>query len=298
LSTVNTSREPSQADERLDRIAALSNTLAYNTDAGRAYLDGAPHIKHASLRKLFGKLLLEVYDAASKQADPPKVLDLGAGEGSVTLQFLEVGAQVTAVDVSSQQLDTLAEKCKSHQDRLDVRCEDVSDTLRDSTDTFDIITLNSFLHHVPDYLSLIDKCLSKLEPNGFLFTFQDPLRYDTVNFATRFFTDVGYFFWRLSGGAEGDVIGGIGRRLRRRRGVYHDDCRHDNTEYHIVRNGVDQIAIENLLKDRGFNFKFVPYYSSHNTLFQPVGTAIGFKNLFSVIATRGPLPPELPTAGG
>lgn len=284
------------SDDRLDRIAALSNTLAYDSDEARSYVEGAPHIKHASLRRLFSKLLLAVYDSAAKNATPPKALDLGAGEGSVTLQFLEVGAHVTAVDISHQQLDTLVEKCAAHRERLVTRCQDVSDALQDSSEQFDIITLNSFLHHVPDYLSLIDKCLSKLKPDGILFTFQDQLRYDTVSWFTRAFTDVGYFFWRVARSSQGDVLGGIGRRLRRRRGIYREDCYQDNTEYHVVRNGVDQIAIEQLLKERGFDCRFVTYYSSHNSLFQSVGAALGFKNLFSLIATRGTLPAGLSPA--
>jgi SAM-dependent methyltransferase len=297
LSSTNSSTESRPSDDRLDRIAALSNTLSYNAGDAESYIEGAPHLKHASLRKLFSKLLLDVFDAASKHADPPKVLDLGAGEGSATLQLLELGANVTAVDISSQQLAALVAKCDDHRDRLEVRCQGVHEALIDASDQFDIITLNSFLHHIPDYLSLIDKCLPKLAPGGILFSFQDPLRYDTVGRTSRIFTDIGYFFWRLSGGAEGDVIGGIARRLRRRRGVYRDDCPPDNIEYHIVRNGVDQIAIERLLKDRGFDCNIITYYSSQNTLFQPIGEAIGFRNLFSLIATRGQLPAELSPEG-
>ena len=144
-------------DERLDRIAAISNSLAYSSELGKSYIDDAPHIKHSSLRRLFNDLLINVYDAASKHANPPNVLDLGAGEGSVTLQFLELGAKVTAVDISEEQLTGLVTKCEKHRDRLTVCCQSVNDALQDTSEQFDIITLNSFLHHIPDYLSLIDK---------------------------------------------------------------------------------------------------------------------------------------------
>lgn len=84
-------------DERINRIGALVNASAYDAEATKKYIDGAPHIKHASLRKLYGKLVLQVFDNAKKHKINPIVLDLGAGEGSVTLPFLELGAKVVAV---------------------------------------------------------------------------------------------------------------------------------------------------------------------------------------------------------
>ncbi len=80
-------------DERINQVAALANFSAYDEEATRKYIDGAPHIKHASLRKLYGELVVQVFDTAKQQVDVPKVLDLGAGEGSVKLPFLELGGQ-------------------------------------------------------------------------------------------------------------------------------------------------------------------------------------------------------------
>ena len=85
-------------DERIHRIAALANVSAYDAQATRTYVDGAPHVKHASLRQLYGKLVVRVFDAARENGTAPMVLDLGAGEGSATLPFLQLGAKVVAVD--------------------------------------------------------------------------------------------------------------------------------------------------------------------------------------------------------
>lgn len=273
-------------DSRLDRIAAKANEAAYRQKDAKSYIDGAPHIKHAQLRSLYGELVLEVFDQAAQHRARPRVLDLGAGEGSVTLPFLELGAEVTAVDISQRQLDTLVQVCQAHRDRLEVRCEDINDTLQDSEREYDIIAVNSFLHHIPDYLSLIDRCTEVLSPHGMFFSFQDPLRYDTVPRSTKMFTDVGYFFWRVSRGRKGDVIGGIRRRLRRRRGIYLEDCHADNAEYHVTRNGVDHDAIRSLLDQRGFDCRIVSYYSTQNTLFQHFGAALGIKNTFGIVASR------------
>ena len=97
-------------DNRINRIAALANISAYDEEGTKNYIDGAPHIKHAALRKFYGKLVVQVFDRAKQHIKTPRVLDLGAGEGSVTLPFLELGAKVVAIDISHSQLDALKKK--------------------------------------------------------------------------------------------------------------------------------------------------------------------------------------------
>ena len=270
-------------DERIDRIAALANMSAYDAEATRKYVDGAPHIKHASLRQLYGKLVVQVFDNARKHAKIPVILDLGAGEGSVTLPFLELGAKVVAVDISNSQLKNLKAKCKQFGDMLEIRCEDIKDTLRGKSEKYDIVVVNSFLHHVPDYMGMIREASTVLTSHGQFFSFQDPLRYNSVGKATMVFTNLAYFSWRVF---KVDAIGGLKRRLRRAKGVYLEDSVHDNAEYHVTRNGVDQEAIYGFFKDKGFNCKIVTYFSTQSRFFQPLGTVLGIKNTFAVVAQK------------
>ncbi len=270
-------------DNRALRVAELSNEAFYGVKGGSAYISGAPHIKHAALRRLFGGLVVDVFDYASKYSPTPTVLDLGAGEGSVTLPFLELGARVTAVDLSDTQLAELSEKCKKYADMLTVRCENANDVANEPGACYDIIVTNSFLHHIPDYLGLIETCLKSLSPHGQLFTFQDPLRYDTVSKSTKALSAFAYLTWRV---LRGDVLGGLARRFRRSKGVYLEESVQDNVEYHVVRNGVDQEAICKLAEENGFDCRLTKYFSTQSSLFQPIGTTMGMKNTFSVIARR------------
>ena len=271
--------------DQSQKIASISNKIAYaNKDSGRC-IDGAPHIKHGALRELYGRLVCDVYDHATRYAPSPRVLDLGAGEGSVTLPFLALGAWVTAVDVSDAQLDRLRGKCQEHADRLDLRCEDVDpaiDQLAAAGDRFDIVVANSFLHHIPDYLGLIRRSVQLLAPHGQFFSFQDPLRYDTIGAFSKGVSDLFYVSWRVT---RGDVIGGALRRLRRKRGIVLD-IPEDNSEYHITRNGLDQDAIRAELEGLGLTCQILPYFSSQSTLGQAVCTRLGFLNTFAVIARR------------
>lgn len=270
-------------DDRINRIATIANLYAYNHVTTREYIDGAPHVKHAVLRSLYSELVIQVFDFAYEHTHIPIVLDLGAGEGLATLPFLELGAEVTAVDISSSQLNALRNRCKHFGDRLQVRCEDIADALQDKRMNYDIIVANSFLHHIPDYMNIFGDAIALLNPWGQFFSFQDPLRYDSLGIPTYMFSTLAYFFWRIF---KGDVLGGIQRRLRRKRKIYLAYSVHDNAEYHVTRNGVDQDAIYMYFKDQGFDCNIVRYFSTQNNLFQSLGKTLGVKNTFALIARR------------
>lgn len=270
-------------DERINQIAALANASAYDTDAAREYVDGAPHLKHVALKALYGSLVVRVFDCARRHTSVPKVLDLGAGEGSVTLPFLQLGAEVVAVDISASQLDALKRRCSHFGGRLQVRCENFSDTLRSTSLKYDIVVVNSALHHVPDYLGMIREAAALLAPHGQFFFFQDPLRYDTVGKFQRLFSQLAYLSWRVF---KGDMIGAVQRQLRRNRGIYLEDSVRDNAEYHVTRNGVDQNAIGRLLEEQDMNCEIVTYFSTQGRFAQALGTALGIKNTFAVVAQK------------
>jgi SAM-dependent methyltransferase len=265
-----------------DRGAVAANEAFFNEETTRRYVDVSPHVKYASLRHLYVQLTGDVFTEARKHIEIPRVLDLGAGEGSATLPFLELGARVVAVDVSTSQLAELRRKCRPYQDRLEVRQVDIGSALR-ADEYFDIVVMSSCLHHIPNYIAVIEKGLGALSPTGQFFSFQDPVRYDTMSAFSRWFSKITYFSWRVF---QGDFFGGLSRTVRRARGIYLDDCAADITEYHVVRNGVDQDEIAGVLSSRGFECRVVRYFSTQGSLFQPLGSALGVQNTFSIIARR------------
>lgn len=74
--------------------------------------------------------------------------------------------------------------------------------------------------------------------------------------------------------------------MRRSRGVFLEECPEDNIEYHVTRNGVDQVAIADLLRESGFECETVKYFSTQSRLFQAIGDLLGVKNTFAMIAKR------------
>jgi SAM-dependent methyltransferase len=270
---------------------SFANTVVINQQYfrekyGKDFVEGSPHLKHASLSALCGQLATAALDRVKQGEASPKILDMGAGDGMLTLPYLALGARVVAADASDELLQGLREKASAHRDALTIMAGDIFITLKKLTSErsqFDIICASSFLHHIPDYLELCRCAAPLLRPGGVFFTFQDPLRYDTLKRSNYFLDRASYFWWRLF---QGNYLRGIKTRWRRLSGTYRDDLAEDAAEYHVVRNGVDQAAIKELFDALGFECSLWPYWSTQSTLFQRLGEKLKLANTFGVIAQK------------
>ena len=204
----------------------------------------------------------------------------------LTLPLLEAGASVTAADATPELLDILAAHAVGFESRLTLAVGDIFETLskcEQAGKRFDLICASSFLHHIPEYLKLCRLSARLLRPQGMFFTFQDPLRYDTLPRGTYLFDRCSYFIWRLF---QGNYVRGIKTRWRRLIGTYNEDLPEDIVEYHVVRNGVDQKAIQCMFEAEGFDCEIQSYWSAQSGLFQHLGTKLGLSNTFAIIATQ------------
>ncbi len=61
-------------------------------------------------------------------------------------------------------------------------------------------------------------------------------------------------------------------------------------EFHVVRNGVDERAIRDLLLTKFGDVQVVPYWSNQSAAVQWIGTRLRLRNSFGILATgyRGP----------
>ncbi|QSR86410.1 methyltransferase domain-containing protein [Candidatus Methylacidiphilum infernorum] len=76
-------------------------------------------------------------------------MDLGAGEGSASKTWLE-----------------------GYKNKLETICSDVFEFLeQDLNQRFDLVCAVGFLHHIEDYLALIQKAVSLIKPMGYFFSF-------------------------------------------------------------------------------------------------------------------------------
>jgi SAM-dependent methyltransferase len=272
-----------QSHDSNHRMAALANVAMFNEEGTAHCVSASPHLTHPMVCDLYAQLVTHTFNTAKKYASIPRVLDLGAGEGSATLPFLELGAHVTAVDISESQLAVLVQKCGQFATRLRVHRGDINEILECSEDRYGIVVMNSFVHHIPDYLALFQQSIAILQPKGLIFSFQDPLRYDTLGKGSFYFSMGAYFFWRLF---QGNYLQGLRTRIRRLRGIYVPGSKEDDAEYHVTRNGVDQDAIAQLLASESFTCEIIRYFSTQSSIFQRLGLFFGVKNTFAIIAQK------------
>ena len=120
-----------------DRIA-----LRYEALHGEIFND----IEQARLRSAVERA------AAAVRAgrDPISALDFGCGSGNLTGHLLDIGASVTAADVSSGFLELVRSRYPS--DRLQTFRLNGRDLAGLPDAGFDLVATYSVLHHIPDYL--------------------------------------------------------------------------------------------------------------------------------------------------
>lgn len=103
------------------------------------------------------------------------VLDLGCGKGWASLEALEAGANVIAIDISPMSIELvkkLAEE-KGLADRLDARVMDAMN-LELEDECIDVLVGNGILHHLPKLEQVFSEIKRVLKPDGYA-VFVEPL---------------------------------------------------------------------------------------------------------------------------
>jgi len=98
----------------------------------------------------------------------PRVLDFGAGTGNLTRHLLNLGVSVVASDVSSGCLREL-KSSNGESKLLELSLLNGHDLSQFSDGSFDMVGTYSVLHHVPDYLSIVNEFVRVLKPGGIIY---------------------------------------------------------------------------------------------------------------------------------
>ncbi|HDQ05352.1 MAG TPA: class I SAM-dependent methyltransferase [Candidatus Bathyarchaeota archaeon] len=107
---------------------------------------------------------------ADKHVHAKKALDFGAGTGNLTCKLLQMGYEVTAIDLSAEMCKILENKFRTYLDakKLVVINSPIEDVGFDR-DEFDLITCYSVLHHLPDYMDVIQRLCGFLKKGGVMY---------------------------------------------------------------------------------------------------------------------------------
>lgn len=105
---------------------------------------------------------------AIRSSTPPNtrlLLDIGAGTGNLSARFLAHAGKVIASDVAPRMLETLRARLAAG-DRLTTLVLNGTDLRPLADASVDLVGAYSVLHHVPDYLALVDEMARVLKPGG------------------------------------------------------------------------------------------------------------------------------------
>jgi len=103
-----------------------------------------------------------------KFAQELELLDLGCGNGALSLQFQAQAKKLTLVDITENMLvEAKKNVIKDHQHKISFIQSDIDSF--NSEDKFDVVICSGILAHVPSVNSAIQKIHSCLKPNGLCF---------------------------------------------------------------------------------------------------------------------------------
>lgn len=100
--------------------------------------------------------------------DGKKVLDLGCGKGYMTLSFLEMGAYVTAIDISPKSVELVKKNAADigKNDNLTAIVMDAH-SLELDNEIFDIVIADGILHHLTNLSQALNEIKRVLKPDGY-----------------------------------------------------------------------------------------------------------------------------------
>ncbi len=106
---------------------------------------------------------------------PVRCLDCGGGTGNLSLKMLELGWDVTVVDVSSDMLGLLQERARAAAYSPTLVNSSIEAFLDSTSDRYDLIAFNSVLHHLYSYMEVIDRVANRIRPGGLFYSNFDPV---------------------------------------------------------------------------------------------------------------------------
>jgi len=262
---------------------------------GYDYVSGSPHLKHAQLRDQLCAVLDATIASVEVQGRPIEVLEVGAGHGFFTSHLRAAGARVTITEMSQPSAVHLTHAFADDPD-VEVVYDADGQWAFETARTFDAVVCLSVLHHIPDYLAAVRRFADITRAGGVFVSWQDPLWYSRLTKSERVAARVAYYSWRAR---QGELRRGVATMSRRLRAELDPNNPADMVEYHVVREGVDESALQMLLSNRYDSVDVKPYWSTQSAWWQSWGDARGYASTFGIVASgRFPSVSRAPRVSG
>jgi ubiquinone/menaquinone biosynthesis C-methylase UbiE len=157
-------REPTRYDSQFpvaERIRDFKTRHWQNADVSRRYVE----VQSTAKIRLYDQLILPCY--AHFCAPQSRILEVGAGPGTVSLHLAQLGHRVVATDVSRQQLSALEAQRGSLD--IEIRVADAYE-LPSEDGEFDVVVSRQFLCHFKDWPRLVGEMARCCRPGGRILT--------------------------------------------------------------------------------------------------------------------------------
>lgn len=143
-------------------------TASYDLQATRAYERIHGEIFNRTEQKRLHEALRDAIAAIQTASQPLTALDYGCGSGNLTRHLIELGLQTVSADVSEHFLRLIEKRFSSSglSSRLRINGTDLAGV---PNCRFDLVATYSVLHHVPDYLHVVEEMCRVVKPGGVVY---------------------------------------------------------------------------------------------------------------------------------
>ena len=166
-----------QADPALASDIRHQNVEHHDLDAPM-YDISHPNLRHLLERRRMREDMATL-DELLAGRDTVRAVDIGAGTGRLTLQFVRRGWNVTAVDSSEGMTAILRSRYgrlpEDKRGALEIVHANAEEFLSETEGEFDLFAFSSVLHHLPDPLGVMRMCAERLAPGGCVYVTQEPM---------------------------------------------------------------------------------------------------------------------------
>jgi len=223
------------------------------------------------LRGRLVETLAEAVGILKGRGSDISALDACGGSGNASLILLEHGITPETVDLSPEMIGIYERKARAAGHEPETAVAEIGTFLREAGRSWDLVVFASALHHLDDYLTVVDFALDRVSPGGILVAWHEPLHGGRVGQVVRRLDYMAYVIRTSPGRLPGlfvQRVRGLVSRVRGGRGDSGKEAAEPNVgalAEKYAQSGVDADAIVRLVEARGGKIVAHPRY--HNARF-------------------------------
>jgi ubiquinone/menaquinone biosynthesis C-methylase UbiE len=154
--------------KELDSSILINHNRNIQSNIVRFYEQTHIEIYNPTEQKRLSVVCKDAIGNIESEKQCPLILDFGAGAGNLSSHLLQLGARVIAADISTQSLEFLKKRFADigRFDTLELNGTNLSNV---NDESFDMVATYSVLHHVPNYLEIIQEFARIIKPGGIIY---------------------------------------------------------------------------------------------------------------------------------